>query len=379
MHMKTLRLLALACMLPAATMWAAPHHAKNVIIFLGDAGGIPTLDAASIQAYGDPHKMFLFNMPHMGLSETSSADNWVTDSAAGMTAIVTGEKTDNGVLSESAAAVRGKDDGKPLKTLLEYAEERGLSTGLISNDSMIGATPAACFAHVNDRGMGARIISALLEPRFGDGVDVFIASGRRSVLKIAEGNGLDLSTALEKKGYKFADNMDALQSRPKRAIILLEDHEFDVLAAINSAVDILSENPKGFFLMVESDMHTDHVKHGLDRAAAFDRTIQATVQRMRSNTLLLFTADHSFDLRLAGKAPKGQPLTMADAKADKTTPTSLTVFGHHSGEPVLVAADGPGSDKIHGLLTNTDLFQIVLDAYGWQRDSQARHAAIAAR
>jgi alkaline phosphatase len=64
-----------------------------------------------------------------------------------MTAIVTGQKTHNGVISQSTAAERGIRDGEPLKMILEYAEERGLSTGVVSNSSMADATPAACYAH----------------------------------------------------------------------------------------------------------------------------------------------------------------------------------------------------------------------------------------
>ena len=139
-------------------------RAKNVVLFLADAGGIPTLHAASVQTYGAPQKLYVHTMPNIALSETSSASRWVTDSAAGMTAIVTGQKTHNGVLAQSAAAERGEVDGVPLKTILEYAEERGLSTGVISNSSVLSATPAATYAHVNDRNSEAEILRQLLNP-----------------------------------------------------------------------------------------------------------------------------------------------------------------------------------------------------------------------
>jgi alkaline phosphatase len=149
-----------------------PSHetpARNVILFLGDAGGIPTLSAASIHAYNEPRRLFIHSMAHIALAETSSASQWVTDSAAGMTAIVTGRKTHNGVVAQSEAAVRGETDGEALKTILEYAEERGLSTGVVSNSSVLSATPAACYAHVNDRKRLAEIFVYLVKPRFGDG------------------------------------------------------------------------------------------------------------------------------------------------------------------------------------------------------------------
>ena len=110
-------------------------------MFLADAGGIPVIAAASLHAHGAPNKLFMQQLPHVGLSDTSTASQIVSDSAAGMTAIVTGQRTHNGVIAQSAATVRGKQDGEALKTILEYAEEHGLSTGVISNDSLTGATP----------------------------------------------------------------------------------------------------------------------------------------------------------------------------------------------------------------------------------------------
>src|SRR5262245_37501169 len=101
-------------LLSASAAFAADRRAKNVILFLGDAGGIPVLNAASLYAHDQPQKLFLQHMPNIGLSETSAANTWVTDSAAGMTAIVTGHKTNNGVIAQTPDAVRGQSDGKPL-------------------------------------------------------------------------------------------------------------------------------------------------------------------------------------------------------------------------------------------------------------------------
>jgi 3-phytase len=98
----------------AAPAPAPAERAKNIILFLGDAAGIPTLNAASIYGYNKPRSLFLQSMPHIALSETSTASAWVTDSAAGMTAIVTGRKTHNGVISESASAVRGSGSFAPV-------------------------------------------------------------------------------------------------------------------------------------------------------------------------------------------------------------------------------------------------------------------------
>jgi alkaline phosphatase len=95
-----------------------------------------------------------------------------------------------------------KQNGEPLKTILEYAEEHGLSTGVVTNGAVLSATPAACYAHVNDRDDDPEILRQLLAPRFGDGVDVVIGGGRTSVLKAAEANGLVARDALAAKGCR---------------------------------------------------------------------------------------------------------------------------------------------------------------------------------
>ena len=83
------------------SLCVAQVRARNVVLFLGDAGGIPTLSAASIYGYQAPQKLYVQRMAHIGLSDTSASNSWVTDSAAGMTAIVTGHKVGNGVLSQT--------------------------------------------------------------------------------------------------------------------------------------------------------------------------------------------------------------------------------------------------------------------------------------
>lgn len=352
-------LLALSLALPGA------QRAKNVILFLADAGGIPTLNAASIQIYNDPAKLFVQHMPHLALSDTSSANNWVTDSAAGMTAIVTGHKTNNGVISQSADAIPLKKDGAPLKTILEYAEEHGLSTGVVSNSSMADATPAACYAHSNSRKQVGNIFSQVLKPRYGDGVDVIIGPGRDQMLAATREMGIDMLAELPKAGFYVADTLDGIPSGARRAVILNNNPNHDLAAATNAAIKILSANRKGFFLMVECDVHANRLPQAFERVATVDKIAADTVQRMSRDTLVLFTADHSFDLRLVG-APKGQPLFTGGDNRKGFVPKSMLINGHHSGEQVLVAAQGPGSERVHGFLANTDLFGIMLKAFGWR-------------
>lgn len=358
-------LIALAAPLTAA------GGAKNIILFLGDAAGIPTLNAASIHGYNEPGRLFIYRMPHIALSETSAASQWVTDSAAGMTAIVTGEKTHNGVLSQSAAALRGKKDGEPLKTILEYAEERGLSTGVVSNSSVLSATPAACYAHVNDRKDTAAVFRNLLAPRFGDGIDVVIGAGRDDVLEARRG----ARAALDNAGLTWYDTLDSVPPQARRATVLF-DGEFDLDQATQRAIDILSRNEKGFFLMVESNLHTEDLIRGLDRTVAFDKSIRRTVERMQgTGTLILFTADHSYDLRIHD-GRKGRPLLDSSDRAVQTDDVDTIRLktvrrdDDHTAEEVLVAAQGPGAERVRGVFPNTEIFRIMLDAFGWSRQPQ---------
>ncbi|WP_321478093.1 alkaline phosphatase [uncultured Paludibaculum sp.] len=357
--------LALAWAL-STLVYAGDKKAKNVIVFLGDAGGIPTLHAASVQAFGKPSALYVQRMPNIGLSDTSAVNNWVTDSAAGMTAIVTGQKTNNGVISETAPAA-GQTTGTPLKTILEYAEQHGLSTGVVSNSSMADATPAACYAHAPSRKMTGEIFSQVWKPRFGDGVDIVLGPGRKAITAATQALGLNLETELKNKGYFFGAALKDVPAGTKRAVVLTDDADFDITSAANAAIEILSKNPKGFFLMVESDVHTDKIDRGLNRVPVFDRLIESTATRLQSNTLVLFTADHSFDLRTVGVA-KGTPLYTVGADGKAVANKGVVIQGKHSGEQVLVAATGPGSAKVKGFLANTDLFQIMLSAFGWKAD-----------
>src|SRR5688500_3685596 len=225
-------LIALLLLVPAL---AAADRAKNVVLFLADAGGIPAINAASLHGYGAPRKLFVQRMPYIGLSETSAVQNFVTDSAAGMTAIVTGEKTRNGFIAQSASGTRGQQDGAPLKTILEYAEERGLATGIITNDAVSGATPAALYAKANDRASTAVIFTQVFTPRFGDGVDVMIGAGRPAIAKALAATGANLDALAIEKGRPLLPAVADVPADAKRANVLLDSPADDLGQALHPA------------------------------------------------------------------------------------------------------------------------------------------------
>ena len=127
-HIRHSLLLAAAIMAPAAPTLAQDaalrpaavqesrdegQQARNVIVFLADAGGVSVLNGASLLAYGEPLKLRIQQWPYLGLSETSPVDQFVSDSANGMSSIMTGVKTHNGVISQGPDAARGERDGAP--------------------------------------------------------------------------------------------------------------------------------------------------------------------------------------------------------------------------------------------------------------------------
>jgi alkaline phosphatase len=362
MSVKLTALLLVCALVPAAAP-AKPKRAKNVILLLADAGGIPTINAASLHAYNAPQKLFVQSWQHVGLSDTSPVGRWVSDSAAGMTAIMTGQKTKNGVISQTP-------DGGTLKTFLEYAEEKGLSTGVLSNVTITDATPASCFAHVPQRKMWGQIFLQLFEPRFGDGVDVLFGPGRKAIAAQVQGLGKDMEAVGKEKGRPVYSNLSQVPQDAKRAIVIADD-AFELSDAAKKAVRMLSLNKKGFFLMIESDAHTNNMKAGLDRLVSFDRLIRELTEIVDPDeTLFLFTADHSFDLRVVGNGgPESPLLTGIEGTNGNTKSVRLSAVrmdNAHTGEEVLVAAMGPGAERVKGFVPNTAIFRIMMDAVGWQ-------------
>lgn len=221
---------------------------------------------------------------------------------------------------------------------------------------------------MNDRRKVLDIFLQLLKPRFGDGIDVVIGSGLTDVLQTAEKGGLVARDALRSAGLELYGSLDAIPPGARRAAVLF-DGDFDLDAATQRAIDVLSRNPKGLFLMVESDLHTEKLLLGLERAVQMDRTIRRTAERMNADTLILFTADHSYDLRIhhGRKGAALLPATSGPDLGDEQESIRLPNIRRdddHTGEEVLVSAQGPGAERVRGFLSNTDLFHIMMAAYG---------------
>jgi alkaline phosphatase len=349
----------------AATAKPAAHP-RNIILFLGDAGGIPTLNAGGLMAHDRPQALFIHSMPHIGLSDTSARNRWVTDSAAGMTAIMSGHTTDNGMVG----MVPATGGGAPVavRSFMEFAQARGLATGVVTNQPIWDATPAACFAHVPSRKDKDAIFAQMLEPRYGKGVDILVGRGLADADAAFAKRGTTAAAAFAKAGYRFGNDPALISQAPRAAV--LRDTDYEPTSAVEATVRQLARNPKGYVLMVEWDMHTDDPLKGLRHVAEMDAMIRRVRQVAGPDTLILFTADHSFGLRMTGGA-RGTPLATqyaaAAAKPGVTSATNpvISVEDSHTGEEVLAAADGPGAEAVHGFFPNTRLFDVMLGAFGW--------------
>jgi alkaline phosphatase len=355
--------LGMALLCAAGPVEARP--ARNVILFLGDAGGLPTLSAAGIYAHDRPQSLFIQSMPNIGLSDTSALNHWVTDSAAGMTAIVSGYKTNSGMNSVIPSA-----DGKtvtPVKTILEYAEQRGLSTGVITNMPIWDATPAACYAHVGKRSEKDEIFRQMLAPRFGNGVDILIGKDRAAAEAAFATSGKTAAKAFADAGYLFSDDPSVLTPETRRAAII-RDEDYAPVPAVEAAISSLKRNRKGYFLMVEWDMHTNKLQEGLRHAVEMDDMIRKISATAGKDTLILFVADHSYDLKLLS-GTRDRPLAdqLSTPQGDRPVIAADTK-GAHAGEEVVAAAMGPGAEGVKGFFPNTWLFKVMMSAFGWKAD-----------
>lgn len=314
--------------------------AKNVILFVGDGMGVSTVTAARILdgqmngLAGEENQLSFDKFPFSGLSKTYNVDAQTPDSAGTMTAMMSGIKTDVGVIGVDEDIERGDCStvaGNELVTALELAEIAGKSTGIISTARITHATPAATYAKSADRNwedvsdmpeaavtagcsdIADQLINfeANLEANFEgldvDGIEVVMGGGRRHFLPRDEAfnspdaassvegdrtDGRDLTaewqTMYENGVYIFDQSgFDGLDTETTEKVFALfnESHmqyeadrsndiagEPSIAEMTSAAIKVLDNNEKGFFLMVESG-RIDHAHHAGNAYGALHDTI----------------------------------------------------------------------------------------------------------
>lgn len=276
---------------------------KNVILLIGDGMGIGQMEVARLFEHGKGGRLFMESLPHSALVHTYSANNFVTDSAAAGTALAIGAKTENESIGVTA-------DGKEADSILDLFKKDGKKGGVISTNTVTDATPAAFTASVPNRWSGQ---SEVARQQLQNDIDVLLGGGR-SYFEPAKQNGIDLIAKYKEKGYTYVKDKDELMKAKGDKLLGLfhpsymnykidrdeaKTNEPTLTEMTEKAVEFLSKEKKGFFLMVEG-ARIDHASHAADftsiwkETVEFDDAVKYSVNWAKNNgdTLILVLADH---------------------------------------------------------------------------------------
>lgn len=330
---------------------AAEDPAPRVILFIGDGVGTSYWSAARLAA----GSLEVERLPVVGLVDTRSSSHDVTDSAAGATVYATGVRTYNGAIGVGP-------DSLPLRTVLEVARDRGMSTGLVATSTITHATPASFAAHVVSRRMEPEIARQMA----GQGIDVILGGGRHFFNGRKEGAS-DLLPELRTR-YTYVESVEelrALDTDTVDALLgLLEEDALPraterslTLAEMTArALEILDRNPEGFFLLVEGSQPDwrGHSNEPLQAVIAemldLDEAIGVAIdyQSRRPGTLIVVTADHETG-GLALNAAQGGGI-----EAHYTTTS-------HTAAMVPLFAGGPGAERFAGIIDNHEVGRLLME------------------
>lgn len=317
---------------------------KNIILLIGD--GMGPNDITLCSQYGTENFDFglaLERIPHHGLATTHSASNSVTDSAAAGTALATGTKTTNGYLGMLS-------DGTELKNLSEIAKEHGMKVGIVTDDSITGATPSAFLVHNESRENYDNIYTAALE--FGP--DVYIGKVDFPRYTEATEKGYNAASRFQQIAHTFSQTDD--QTKP--FVAFNSGYSTKVSNELSQCTQLalqLLDNENGFFLMVEScgtDKygHNNNMTGKINAVTVLDRTLASILLFMEKNpdTLLIITSDHETG---------GVQLPKEGAQPDD----ALFTTDEHTDTPVGVFALGQGSEYFHDkTVDNTDIAKFLI-------------------
>ncbi|MGK8176683.1 alkaline phosphatase [Aeromonas dhakensis] len=453
---KTLISTALLAALGGAAQ-AQASDAKNVILFIGDGMGPTVLTATRLYKVGEEGNLEIMKLARSARIKTFSNDAQTTDSAPSMAAYTTGVKMNNEVIamsSDTRAVAPGKDvngnkginnctsdNGKPVPTILELAKAAGKSVGAVTTTELTHATPAATYSHICHRDAAYAIAEqavpggAGFNTALGDGVDVLMGGGANhwtpynsTSNKGGRADGRDLTAELTAQGYHYVTTKDDLAGVNSGKVLGLFsakshlDYELDRVAKgaastqpslsemTAKAIDLLSQNSQGYFLMVEGGridhaLHGTNAKRSLTDAVALDEAVKTALGKVDlKDTLIVVTADHDHTMTINGYSAKGNKVLDLVKNGDGSTqndvdgkPFTTLVFGNgpnradvrptltsdqvmaddylqetgvklgsetHGGGDVMLFADGAGSSRFKGTLDNTKVFGKLKEALG---------------
>lgn len=435
---------------------AQASDAKNVILFIGDGMGPSVLTATRLYKVGEEGDLEMMKLPRSARIKTFSHDAQTTDSAPSMAAYTTGVKMNNEVIamsSDTQAVAPAKDangnkginnctgdNGTPVPTILELAKAAGKSVGAVTTTELTHATPAATYSHICHRDAAYAIAEqavpggAGFNTALGDGVDVLMGGGANHWTPYSASNkggradGRDLTAELSAQGYQYVTTQSDLAKVESGKLLGLFsakshlDYELDRVAKgvantqpslsemTAKAIDLLSQNSQGYFLMVEGGridhaLHATNAKRSLTDAVALDEAVKTALGKVDlTDTLIVVTADHDHTMTINGYSAKGNPVLDLVKNGDGSTqndvdgkPFTTLVFGNgpnradlrptltsnqvmgddylqetgvklgsetHGGGDVMLFADGAGSGRFKGTLDNTLVFGKLREALG---------------
>ena len=384
-----LLILNLGCRASMTAVDTAEKIPRNVILFIGDGLGPAQITMARDydRAINDDGRLYLDE--HLrGSVRTYSADNRVTDSAAGATAFATGAKSYNGAIAVDTFR-------NPLTTLVEIAEELGMATGLVATSRITHATPAAFSAHVPDRAMESEIA----EQQIREDIDVLIGGGGRYYLPKSQGgsreDGRNLFDEARELDYAVADDLDELRAAattPLLALVAMDHLAYEIdrdpaeepsLAEMTGkAIELLEKTGKPFFLMVEGS-RIDHASHGNDPIGtlhdviAYDDAFRTALEfaRRSGNTLVVGVSDHE-----TGGLSVGRSVAPAIEGRLEEVPTFWRAFAGYDDygwNPAALARGKNSAEVIAATIREArNLREVMRELAGVEELSEEEHLAL---
>lgn len=333
--------------------------ARNIILLIGDGMGLSQI--SSSYYFGDEEPPYA-RFEHIGLMNSSSAKQKITDSAAGATAYSCGIRTGNGMLGVDEA-------GNAVENIVEIISRQGMKSGLVSSSPITHATPAAFYAHIDDRGRQDDIALQLLQ----SDIDFFIGGGKEKFNKRKDGRDLfneNHDVILDTSGVFTLCELE----KDRRYGFLYGDYGMPrvqdgrgekLQQAFSLALDHLNGCSTGFFLMVEGAQidwggHENNFEYFLAEQLDFDACVEIALDHAEKtgNTLVIVLADHETGgLALtAGQKENG--------KNDYSGVSPIWATSGHTAALLPVFSYGPGAAEFRGLYNNDKIFLKMLNALG---------------
>ncbi|XP_077989296.1 alkaline phosphatase-like [Glandiceps talaboti] len=392
--------------------------AKNVIVFLGDGMGIPTITAARIRKgqlqgnTGEETVLTFEGLPRSSLIKTYNTDYQVADSAGTATAILTGVKTKRGMLGIDDSAERGdceSSKGAEVDSVFTIATRTGKSAGIISTVSITNASPSAVYSHTPERDWQAigngdceDIASQLIAS--SEDYQVVLTGGRspftdnttpdpenpQSVGERIDGRNLieewkdkvpnDMVGSYVWNKTEF-DSVDPMTTDYLLGLFAPSSMQYDsdrdndiagepsIAEMVDKAINILRKNDNGFFLFVEGGRidhahHDDNAYDALGDTIALDDAVAKALDLVDTkDTLIIVTADHSHVNTISGYPLRGNPILGVTGEiADDGLPyTTIGYANGPSGEWVLQSIRDNGN--------RPNLTEVDTEAKGFQQQA----------